>query len=71
MQNGSRSLTIEANRLEGPKLVDDWNLGDDIGFDLTCTAWPDGRAGTARAVGWQLDDNTIVPILDASTLGGL
>jgi hypothetical protein len=71
MQNGSRSLTIEANRQEGPKLVDDWNLGDDIGFDLTCTAWPDGRAGTARAVGWQLDDNTIIPILDASTLGGL
>lgn len=71
MQNGSVALTIEANRQEAPKLVDDWSLGDDVGFDLTSTAWPDGISGNARAIGWQLDNNTVTPILDTSTIGGL
>lgn len=71
MQAGARSLTIESNRMEGPKLVDDWNIGDDIGFDITSSAWPNGRSGTARAVGWQMDNNTIIPVLDTSTLGEL
>lgn len=71
MQDGAIALTIEANRQEAPKLVDDWSLGDDIGFDLTSKAWPEGYAGNARAIGWQLDDNTITPILDTSHLGGL
>lgn len=71
MQDGSVALTIDANRQEAPKLVDDWNLGDDVGFDLTSAAWPDGISGNARAIGWQLTDNTITPILDTSTLGGL
>jgi hypothetical protein len=71
MQDGSIALTIEANRQEAPKLVDDWSLGDDVGFDLTSQAWPEGISGTARAIGWQLDDNTMTPILDTSHLGGL
>jgi hypothetical protein len=70
MQDGTRSLTIEASRQEGPKLGYDWGIGDDIGFDLTSKAWPTGLHGTARAIGWQLDDNTVTPILDASTLSG-
>jgi hypothetical protein len=71
MQNGSTALTIQASRQEAPRLSRDWSLGDTIGFDLTSAAWPDGIQGNARAIGWQLDDNTIVPILDASTIGGL
>lgn len=71
MQDGSTALTIQAARQEAPKLVDDWSLGDTIGFDLTSQAWPDGIQGNARAIGWQMDDNTIIPILDTSTLGAL
>jgi len=71
MQNGSNALTIQANRQEAPKLSRDWSLGDTIGFDLTSAAWPDGIQGNARAIGWQLDDNSMTPILDTSNLGGL
>ncbi len=70
-QNGTMALTISAARQDAPMLGTDWNLGDDIGYDLTAKAWPNGLTGTARAIGWQLDDNTITPILDASGLGGL
>ena len=42
-----------------------------IGFDLTSAAWSGGIQGNARAVGWQLDDNTMTPILDTSTIGEL
>lgn len=70
-QNGSVALTITSARQDAPMVGQDWNLGDDIGFDLTSMAWPEGLVGTARAIGWQLDDNTITPILASTSLGGL
>jgi hypothetical protein len=70
-QNGTVALTISAARQEAPMVGKDWSLGDDVGFDLTSKAWPEGLTGTARAIGWQLDDNTVTPILASSTLGGL
>lgn len=71
VQDGTSALTISAARQEAPVLGKDWHIGDDVGFDLTSKAWPEGLTGTTRTIGWQLDDNTISPILVASSLGGL
>lgn len=70
IQNGTMALTITADRRDSPQLGD-WGLGDDVGFDLTTRAWTNGFAGTARVIGWQIDNNTVTPILDASLMGGL
>lgn len=71
MKDGSTALTITAARLEAPQIGQDFGIGDDVGFDLTTKAWSTGLKGTARIIGWQLDDNTITPILDLSTNAGL
>jgi len=71
MKDGSSALTITASRLEAPQVGKDWGIGDDVGFDLTTKAWSTGLKGTARIMGWQLDDNTITPILDLSSNASL
>lgn len=67
MKDGSKALTITASRLDAPQVGMAWGIGDDVGFDLTTKAWTTGLKGTARIMGWQLDDNTITPILDLSS----
>jgi hypothetical protein len=71
MKDGTVALTITANRVEAPRLGVDWGLGDDVGFDLTAPAWPDGISGVARAVGWELTDTTITPLIDVKSIEGI
>lgn len=65
---GSTALTIVAQKVSGtgfvaPRLGTDWFIGDDIRYQLDDPAWPDGLAGIGRAIGWQLNDDTVAPIL--------
>jgi hypothetical protein len=71
MRNGGIGLELTANRAEAPKLGRDWFIGDEIGFDLVAPAWPDGITGTGRAVGWRMDANTIQPLIDVTSIGGI
>jgi len=71
MKNGSLALTMTANRKEAQRLGIDWGIGDDIGFDITAQEFPDGLTGTARAVGWEVTDTTITPLLDATNIVGI
>lgn len=71
MKDGSLALTITANREEAPRLGIDWGLGDDVGFDITAPEFPDGLTGTARAVGTEITDTTITPLVDVTGIGGI
>lgn len=71
MKDGSLALSITANREEAPALNRDWRLGDDIGFDIESPEFPDGLTGTARAVGWELTDTTITPLIDVTNIEGV
>lgn len=68
LQNGSNAITLTANRLTAPRLGTDWFLGDDVAYDVDHPAWPDGLAGTGRAIGWEMDDVTVTPILAVSAI---
>lgn len=67
LQDGTVALSITANRAESTP----FNLGDDVGFDLTSWAWPDGISGTARAIGIEWTDTTITPVLDVTGIEGI
>lgn len=71
MKDGTLALTLTANRQEAPQLGRDWFIGDDIGFDITAPEFPGGIYGTARAVGWEMTDTTITPLLDVTAIGGI
>lgn len=71
MKDGTVALTLTANRQEAPQLNRDWRIGDDIGFDITAPEFPDGLVGTARAVGWELTDTTITPLVDVTNVEGV
>ena len=71
MKEGTVALKLSLNRHEPPFLGVEWNLGDDIGFDLTAPAWPEGISGVARAVGWELDNDTVTPLIDVKGIEGL
>lgn len=71
MKDGTVALTMTANREEAPGLGVDWALGDDVGFDITAPEFPDGLSGTARAVGWELTDTTITPLVDVTAIEGI
>ena len=67
LQGGSTALSITANRAESTP----FQLGDDVGFDLTSWAWPDGISGTARVLGIEYTDTTITPVLDVTGIEGI
>jgi hypothetical protein len=67
MKNGSRALSIVATRNE----TDPFQIGDDVGFDLRAPAWPDGITGTARAIGIEITETTITPVLDVTGIEGI
>jgi hypothetical protein len=71
MKDGTVALTLTANRQEAPKLGKEWFIGDDVGFDLTAPAWPDGISGTARCVGWELTNTEITPLIDVTNIEGI
>jgi len=65
MSTGAHPLTITARADADPVLGTDWNIGDDIGYDVIGPGHPTGLTGQARAIGWTLDPNagTVSPIL--------
>lgn len=67
MQHGTTTLAITATRDE----TTPFSLGDEVGFDLTSPAWPDGISGTARALGIEWTDTTITPVLDVTGIEGI
>ena len=71
MKDGTVAIAITATRKNGPKLGSVWDLGDDIGFDLTGPAWPDGITGTARVLGIEVTNTTVTPILDVTGIEGI
>lgn len=70
LSGGTTALTLKANLDTAPRLGLDWNLGDDVGFDIAGTVpafAPDGLTGTARVGGWQRSltgTRSIAPVLD-------
>ena len=71
MKDGSLALALTANREDAPVLGRDWQIGDDIGFDIKAPEFPDGLKGTARCVGWELTDTTVTPLIDVSNIEGV
>lgn len=71
MKDGTVALTLTANREEAPKLGRVWRIGDDIGFDIESPEFPDGLTGTARAVGWELTNTQITPLIDVTAVKGV
>lgn len=70
IQAGTKAITLSAVADYAPRLAVDWNIGDDIGYDLTAPSVPGGRTGIARAIGWQLSltpTQIITPILDGGS----
>jgi len=67
LQGGTVALSITANRAES----EPFQLGDDVGFDLTSWAWPNKITGTARAIGIEWTDTTITPVLDVTGIEGI
>lgn len=67
MQHGTVALSITATADE----TEPFSLGDDVGFDLTSPAWPDGITGTARVHGIEWTNTTITPVLDVTGIEGI
>jgi hypothetical protein len=66
MAGGSSSVALTSNYDAAPKLGRDWVIGDDIGYDITSSAFPAGLKGVARAIGFEIsmtEPKTITPIL--------
>jgi hypothetical protein len=67
MKAGTVELSITATRDETVPFM----LGDDVGFSLFAPAWPDGISGVARAVGIEITNTTITPVLDVTGIEGI
>jgi hypothetical protein len=67
MKAGAVELSITATRDETVPFM----LGDDVGFSLFAPAWPDGISGVARAVGIEITNTTITPVLDVTGIEGI
>jgi hypothetical protein len=66
MIDGSNAIALSAPTSVAPRLGTDWNVGDDIGYEIRVPSFPGGLSGTTRAVGWELktgDVDTVTPIL--------
>jgi hypothetical protein len=58
VQGGTSTLTLKAQLDAAPKLGTDWNLGDDVSYDIDGSVpafGPDGISGTARVGGLGAD----------------
>ena len=67
MKAGAVELSITATRDETVPFM----LGDDVGFSLFAPAWPKGISGVARAVGIEITNTTITPVLDVTDIEGI
>jgi len=75
LAGGTTTVSLAAFIPDAPQLGVDWNLGDDVGFQLggldssgkdTVPAFPGGRVGVARVIGWEIElgnNPFITPVL--------
>lgn len=63
LQDGAQTVSLTASVAGAPQLGVDWNLGDDIGYELSGAAYPSPVQGVGRCIGYELDDTTVTPIL--------
>ena len=80
LQNGAQPLSLTLPRRRGKKQFGsgygspgkqfgtDWNLGDDIGYELTGPVFPVPVSGIARVVGYQVAHESITPVLQGAKL---
>jgi hypothetical protein len=59
--NGTNAYTLGISQLDPTAWA--FDLGDDLGVDLAGPEFPDHPQATVRAVGRQIDDSTVTPIL--------
>lgn len=81
LANGTIGLVLAADGDSSPILGTDWLIGDDVGFIIggiddqgqdTAPAFPGGKDGVGRAIGWELtlgETWTIAPILSGIQIG--
>lgn len=67
MKAGTVALEIVATQDE----TTPFQLGDDVGFNLTAPAWPNGITGTARVLGLEWTNTTVTPVLDVTGIEGV
>lgn len=70
MGAGAQSITLTADTTTAPVLGTDWNVGDDISYQIgpdengnDLPAFPGGLSGVARTIGMERSDTTIAPII--------
>lgn len=67
LRDGTTSVSLSAVVAKGtPQLGIDWDIGDDLGFVIHAPAFPNGKTGIARALGWEIgltEPQTVTPIL--------
>lgn len=80
ISTGTISVSLSAVAAAAPQLFTEWNTGDDIGYIIggldingrdTVPAFPGGKTGIARAIGWTLTlSNTpiVTPVLAGASL---
>lgn len=59
---------VVSNTLPGKQFGDDWNLGDDVGWEFTGIAFPDAPSGVAQCIGYKADLTTVTPILKGAVI---
>lgn len=78
LQDGAQPLTFMLPRQQGPlapgwgpigkQLGQDWNLGDDIGWNITGPAFPTPITGVGRVIGYRIAYDSITPIIQGALL---
>ena len=75
LDGGTNSIGLSGEIPDSPRLGIDWNIGDDIGYQLgmdgSLPSLPGGISGIARAVGWEMtlgNTQIITPIIAGSAL---
>lgn len=71
MKDGILAFAMSCSREDAPQFGVDWNLGDDIGFEIESPEFPDKLSGAARCIGVQLSENSVTPILDVTNIEGI
>jgi hypothetical protein len=55
MRLGGRAWVLESRWSSYPRLGVDWDIGNDIRWELTGHGHPDGVTGSGRAIGWNVE----------------
>jgi hypothetical protein len=65
LESGTNTVTLKvAADAPGVQFGTDWNIGDDLGYDLGGgVAFPNGLTGVARCIGYEDDPTYTSPVL--------